>query len=258
MIKDNLKETLSKIETWCSQNDISIFYGSIDKNKATKVNWERSGKDDWEKYLNVLKKAGSGILTVTITRNELPVMEDMIDDYITGLEEDEKQEFESALSVIKKNNGQIAYFKLTFFECSISYSYQEEADWIDKYKMVLEAYMFDDDDNELEEEELSEKEIEEWARKVILDEQYLNEKNRYKRNNIARSFLQSDGFMDTHGLYEIADKAEAIFQSEIQPAREALVQKQVLELKAEGVKKIEIASRLKISRDTVNKYYFSD
>ncbi len=260
MAKDILKDTLDKIEGWCSQNNVSIFYGEIDENKATEVNWMSSDNSDWEKYLNVLKNTEPRILTVTVGKNEFDDTDEEISDYLETLDDDEQKEYNSALSTVKKSKGQIAYYILTFFYDNISYQYRQQSEWIEEYQTVYEAYAFDDDDedDEIDEDRLTDDEIEEVARELIADKKYLSAKDRFERSRIVHTLSQKDGVEKFHDTYRISSKAEEIFEAEIKPQQEAAIRKQILDLKAKGLKKVEISSKLKISRDAVNKYYYSD
>ena len=260
MATDILKGILDKIEGWCSQNDISIFYGEIDENKATEVTWMSPNNSDWEKYLNVLKNIESKILILTIRKNDFDDTDEQIYDYLETLEVDEQKDYKSALATIKKNKGQIAYFILTFFNGNVSYRYQQQSEWIDEYQTVYEAYGFDDDDddNEIDEDRLTEDEIEEAARKIISDKKYLEAKDRFERSRIANTLTSKDSIENLNDTYRISGKAEEIFETEIKPQQEAALRKQILELKAKGLKKVEISSKLKISSGVVNKYYYTD
>ena len=62
MAKDVLKDTLDKIENWGSKKDVPIFYGEIEENRATEVNWIQSDHSDWEKYLSILKSTESNLI----------------------------------------------------------------------------------------------------------------------------------------------------------------------------------------------------
>jgi hypothetical protein len=260
MAKDILKDTLDKIEGWCSQNNVSIFYGEIDENKATEVNWMPSDNSDWEKYLTVLKNAESRILTLTVRKNEFDDADEEISDYLETLDDDEKKDYNSAIATIKKNKGQIAYFKLTFFNNNISYQYQQQSDWIGEYQTVYETYAFDDDDddNEIDENRLSDAEVEKAARKIISDKKYLEAKDRFERSRIANTLMRKDDIKNLHDTHGISGKAEEIFEAEIKPQQEAALRKQILDLKVKGLKKNEIRSKLKISSGVLDKYYFTD
>jgi hypothetical protein len=258
MAKDVLKDALDKIESWCTQNNVAIFYGEIDENKATEINWMASESSDWEKYLNVLKNTQPKILTLTVRKNEFDEADDEISDYLETLDDDEQSKYKSALSIVKKNKGQIAYYILTFFNDNISYQYQQQSVWIEEYQKVYEAYAFDDDDDENNEDRLTDDEIEEAARQLIADKRYSSAKDRFERSRIANTLTQKDGVENFHDTYRISSKAEEIFEAEIKPQQVAALRKQVLELKEKGLKKVEISAKLKISRDVVNKYYYSE
>jgi hypothetical protein len=53
-------------------------------------------------------------------------------------------------------------------------------------------------------------------------------------------------------------RVDEIYESEIKPIQELEIKRKVLELKAQGVKKVEIRSRLNISLGMVDRFYYAD
>lgn len=255
--KDQLKELLEKVENWCAQNIVSIFYGEIDDNKTTEVSWNQRGNSDWKSYLQVLKDTGSKVLVIEIEKNELNGLDDDRSNYLETLDEDEKKNYHSALATIKKTKGQIASLIFYFFVNNTCYQYYEFAEWMNKYNTISEAYDFDDDDG-IGNNNLSENEIDKIARKIVADKKYQEAKDRFSRRAISDTLILKDDIENLYDTISISRKAEEIFNEEIKPQIETAFREKVLNLKAKGLKKVEIASKLKITRDAVNKYYYAD
>ena len=147
---DKLKNVLDSVEKWCKDNDISIFYGSIDENVATEVSWSKNSDDDWLKYLSTLRKLGIKIIIVDIITNKIDPLDETIIDYKRLLENDDLIEYEKALKIIKSTKNQIAYFNLSFIDNNTCYSYAQISDWVDDYLFVQEAFSAEEDEYEAE------------------------------------------------------------------------------------------------------------
>ena len=73
--------------------------------------------NDWEKYLNVLKRAESEIVTVTIRKNEVDDKDEDVAEYLETLDNQDKKDYQTALTVIKKNNTDLKEYEnsISFF-----------------------------------------------------------------------------------------------------------------------------------------------
>ena len=145
MNTDALRDNRTVIENWCKDNDISIFYGTIDENAATEVSWTGIINTDWEKYLAILKRTNTKILIIDIDINDIEITDEEILAYKEILED---QDYEDALKVIKKTNGQITSILLSFIHENVCYSYSQFATWYDEYIFIQDLFRDEEDDEE--------------------------------------------------------------------------------------------------------------
>lgn len=149
---DKLKNIIESIQKWCKDNDISIFYGAVDKNFGTEVSWKKETDDDWSKYLSIFKKTDTKILIINEIKNETEVNDPTIIEYKQMLNNDDRIEYEEALKVIKNTKGHVAYFNLTFNYNNVCYNYSQLSDWAEEFMIIQEAFSTEDEYNDYDEE----------------------------------------------------------------------------------------------------------
>jgi hypothetical protein len=147
---DNLKKLLGSIKTWCNDNGIAIFYGSVDYNAGTEVSWLRQSEDDWMKFLLVLERTGAKLLIVNIIYNDLEPDDPTIMEYKTNLESDDRIEYEQALKTLREHHGEIAGLNLSFIYNTACYTYSESPEWSEDYLTVQQAFAAQEDFEEYE------------------------------------------------------------------------------------------------------------
>lgn len=142
---DKLKKLLESIITWCNDNGIAIFYGSVDYNAGTEVSWLRQSEDDWMKFLLVLEKTGAKLLIVNILLNEIDPEDPAIVEYKNNLDSDDRIEYEQALKSLREHHGEIAALNLSFIYNTACYTYSESPDWSEDYLIVQKAFAAQED-----------------------------------------------------------------------------------------------------------------
>jgi hypothetical protein len=271
---DNLTDNLKIIETWCKSNEIIIFYGDVTEDKVIEVSWKLTGREDLMNYLTTIKSLGSKVLIVDYEINNIDTDSESIREYMETLVDDELTEFKSSLKVIKKNQGKLPYLKVHVFKDGACYSFAQESDWFEDYFLILDAcdaeIYADEDVDPLMMENLSGKlkaeSIEEIVRKITSDEQFLKATSISERAKITKMFINEENrYIDYQSVIKIEQKVQKIYEKEIKPMlekrireQEAEIRNNILNLKTQGLKKVEIASRLNISINSVNKHYYSD
>jgi hypothetical protein len=263
MEKDKLKDITDKAIKFLNENDIAVFFGSIDENILTEVSWTENKGINIDNFLATVKKTDAKIIVVDISYNDI---DEDLSDFKESLEDEELiKEFEDAISIVRKTKGQIVDFTLSFFHNNVCYSYYDSAEWFDEYEIINDFICANDEEDEvppkreLQPERLGDDKIEELARKIISIEKYINAKNPLQRSEIADSFIKQENLgKDLYNIYTIKRKAESLFETEIRPKQEEEIKKKVLELKSQNFKKVEIASKLNISSGMVNKFYYTE
>ncbi|MFA6925158.1 MAG: hypothetical protein WC223_13015 [Bacteroidales bacterium] len=273
---DKLKDTLNLIEKWCNDNNVAVFYGAIDENIASEVSWTIIDESDWKKYLETITKISNKILIIDITINCLDNEELLLfKDSLTG---DELREFNDSVSLVIKNKEQVASFELIYFSDNVSYIYRQDSEWYEDFSFVQNILLGDDDDDDDDDDndndndndnnvrtstaikivKLSDEMIEKFARKISSNDKILGSKNSSQRDEIVKTLLKLENITDFENTWNIRRKVEYIYETEIAKKLDEETEKNVLELKAKGIKKVAIASKLNISKDRVNKFYYKD
>jgi hypothetical protein len=262
--KDTLKNSVEKIVKFCNDNGISIFYGTVDENVSNEASWDESEINNLGKYLETIKKTETKIIILDIGINEIE--EEDFESFEDSLKDNDDEElvkdFENSIKIVKDTNGYVFEFTISYFYHNVSYSLNTRADWFDHYEEMYDNIFSSDyeDPYEYDLNKLSDERVEEIARKILSDVNYLNSKNNQQRYQIAESIVKQEEHeeIDYRNMSYIRRKAEFIFENEIKPIQENELKNKILELKKKNLKKIEITSKLGITMATLNKYYFAD
>jgi hypothetical protein len=103
---------------------------------------------------------------------------------------------------------------------------------------------------------ITEEEIELAARNILKNDKFLQCQNTGDRIRLARELAKEAGVSDYAACYHISERAERLYMAEVHPIREKELKEKVQELKAKGMKKIEIRSKLAIGEAALNRHWY--
>jgi ATP-dependent exoDNAse (exonuclease V) beta subunit len=258
MEKDTLKDLLTQIEAYCHKHQIATFYGSPDEHNSPLVLWDREEDEDWQRYLAALQKSPSPILIIS-DLGELQE-EDLEPSVYAALKPEEQKAYSEALQELKEVKGHLTGFTLTFFAAGVAYQYHHEAPWIEHYHTLLSYQEPPDEEQQsgIEEKEapLGVEQIDQVVRKVLSSPQYLSAPNRLQRRATVAALLQDQGIEEQGTILHIFNRVEALYQQEVQPALEKELKAKIRQFKQQGLKKVEIRTRLGISERALDKHWY--
>lgn len=273
MKKDKLLSVIEDINNWCKSNDIICFKGSsVEDFLMPYYIYNKESNDEWIDFLEIAKKLKVNIVVIEMVINFIKTLHE--DDFEIILEEEDlsqflKKKYENAL----EHNDEIAQIKLTFNYNDICYRFLINSEWYIDYSLALDVIenpdKVDSSPNDYEnsipsqeiyQSRLSEKEIEEYSRIIIFREDFIiNAKSRNSRENFSKKVLKEilgDDYNESfYFYYPVVRSVEALFEIEIKPKIELDIKTKVLELKKQGCKKVEIRSKLDISRGLVDRFF---
>jgi hypothetical protein len=274
MKEDELLSVIEVINNWCKSNDIICFKGIAEEDfLMSYYNYSKESNDEWIDFLEIAKKLKVNIVVIEKVINNIKTLHE--NDFEIILNEEDlnpylKKKYENAL----EHEDEIALIKLTFNYNDICYRFIINSEWYIDYSLALTLFENSDEvdinsssDNvnsifpkELYQKRLSEKEIEDYSRNIILREDFIiNAKSKNSRENFSKKALKEilgDDYNESfYFYYPVVRNIEALFEIEIKPIIELEIKTKVLELKKQGYKKVEIRSKLDISRGLVDRFY---
>ena len=121
-----------------------------------------------------------------------------------------------------------------------------------KENLKEENKILRDRDKRIEDEK-----IEEIAWEIANTKEFNEEKNNPLRNRISDKLIKEKyNYNDSEQIFwRIKNQAELLYIKEIKPLQDEEIKKQILKLKSDGLKKVEIVSKLNLSNGMVDKYY---
>jgi hypothetical protein len=276
MKKDKLLSVIEEINNWCKKNNIICFKGFAEEGFSEEdfllpyYNYDKESNDEWIDFLEIAKKLKVNIIVIAKAINTIKTL--YRDEFEIILENENlssflKKKYENAI----EHDNEIAQIKLTFNYDDICYRFIINSEWYSDYQLALaeientddiESSSNDDHNNsqEIYQKRLSEIKIEEYSRKIISHEDFIiNANSRNNRENYSKKVLKEilgDEYIDSYYIYfPVFRSVEALFETEIKPKIELEIKNKVLELKKQGFKKVEIHSKLDISRSMVDRFF---
>ncbi len=263
----NLKDKIIKIESHCNSNSISLFRGTFDDTNFSIVNWETFSQtekqNDLDKYLQSTTIVGSKILVLYTEENDFDFHE--LEKIIKDSDEEEKEVLLKSFEIVKNNKDDVPFFELAFFYNNICFRFSELSDWMNNFIEIRDfVNNYYDDKNEdyqdnfselidYNSNQMSDEEIEKLARELVYSEEYLKAETYNERHALV---LKTTGSFYNRKLLD--KKCNEIYRNEIVAKQEEELRLKVIDLKKQGLKKVEIASKLGISAGRVNKYFYTD
>jgi hypothetical protein len=226
------------------------------------VTWRNNLNEqaDYKGYLKAFSKSSASILTVFTEINTISpdiTIEEATKDIE---EEDEKENIRQMYAIVQKGKDHVVYYKLYFFENGLCFEFQKSVDWLTDYRNMKE--IFSDKIFEIisrTEENfiaISESEKEKIARQIIIDEAYLKTKSVVERREIAIKAASDEGVDHWYNQKLVAEKAEALYMTEIKPKLEEELKAKIKDLKDKGYTKVKIRGELGISQTTLDKLFY--
>lgn len=254
----NLESLTLDLQNFCDQNEIVCFPGSIDYDKGF-ISCEygkRNSGQDFNDFLSIIKQLKIKIVIIEKDINEI---KEFIDD-----ENILEKIGSDLLYIINEKNNQIASLKISFIYKGVCYFFKSRSEWYSDYRYVflrIEEYEEEKDaiDFGLSNSDSIDK-IEYYARQIVNKDDFIKSKNNLIRREIVLKYLEEliDINQLKNILSDIIRRCYQIYNDEIKPKVDKEMLLNVLELKAKGLKKVEIQGRLGISEKILNNFYYKD
>lgn len=174
--------------------------------------------------------------------------------------------YEEHLSLLERYSHNIVSLEIGFIYEGIYLFTLQSAQWHDDFEdigKILLKIDTDIDDKELSENQLPQipkDEMDNFAKEMAFNDEYIKGTNMMYRNDfVSRKaeiyFTEKQYLLDWATKSMLSTKTENIFMEEVKPKREEELKIKIGELKKQGLKKVQIASKLNISIGTVNKFW---
>ena len=281
MNTDKLIITIQEIQKWCDTNDVICFKSSTKDEPYITYRYDRESNDEWIHFLQITKKLNVKIITL---QNEWNLLKTIHEDKLLNILNSDtlelmKEDITSALA----HDDEIALVILSFFHNDICYEFKIPADWYHAYHRASNLIDDLDDDDDFDDDDLDDEsqtegttqpaqesltyrlnnnDIEAISRRVIENESFKMTKSRIQNRAIINSIIaeiwEEQNTENRFDFFTIRRKTEELYEVEIKPRIELEIKNNVQELKKQGLKKVEIRSKLDISQGMVDRFYHMD
>lgn len=257
MQKDPLANLLATIEKETATHNIIVHYGSIEENEFSPIsNIDVDG--EWPDYLKILKTLEARVVTIVTEKNDVYDI-DLIAERIQALQDVAKEEsYSDALSVLRKNEGELVAFNINFYCGLLNYRFDAQADWYFEYLRVKKLLDEPIESADLATERVgySNEQINQIARLVVIKPEYIEAKSLFHRKEVCLAMAEVGKIESYFDRSRIAQTAETIFTKEIFPGRDKELGMKILEMKNQGFKKNQIKAQLNITDNTLDRHWY--
>ncbi len=268
---DELAHEIGEITQAAGDFSLAIVVGTFDEEKLPVVDWDTTSPSNWKTYLALAKNLGCPFAVLEKYEFDQEEMQKLGPEESNGEDGDEFQdeeeaerasEFEAKWEKIVREYdryyGSLYAFSLYYFSGGVCHKYDREANWYTKLTETASALKgeLEAAEAELEEEEipeLTEKEIEEIASQLASNELFQKATNQNARRFAFKKKFPKLHEEHHHQISEIIDQAKGIFELEIKPELEKVLDNQIADLAKQGLNKDQIAKKLKVPVSRVKK-----
>jgi hypothetical protein len=267
----NLAEVELIIASWAIDNNIKIFYGSIDNSECITVDWTNS--DEYQDFLEIAKFKGVNLLILHTSKFDI---EGEVD--INDIEEIEDSELKEKLKIeyetLKKFNNHTDLLEISWisdsvlYQCVLTDDLSLKLDSLKDEIENIEGSEFDEissvrrfGSSMPNKNKISNKESKEIALKLAAHPDYYIFRYDFDKLHalISEILIQSGGddkldHIDKHLLGRMAD---TYFKEKYLLIREKEMTKKVIELKQQGLSKIAVRGKLGMSESMINKFWYT-
>ncbi len=268
---DELAREIDEITQAASDLSLTIVLGTFDRETLPVVDWGTSAPSAWKTYLAMARNLGCPLVVLEKYEFDQEALEELGPEEPEGengeeFEDEEHAERESEFKTKWEKlvreyaayYGSLYAYALYYFSGGICHTYERESNWYAKLTEAASALKTELEaaEAELEEEEvpeLTEKEIEEFASELANNELFQKATNQNARRfALKKKFpkLVEDHYRQ---VSEIIDQAKGIFELELKPELEKVLDNQIADLAKQGLNKDQIAKRIKVPVSRVKK-----
>lgn len=268
---DELAREIDDIGQATSDLAITLVPGSFDAGKFPVVECDTRPPSTWKTYLSMAKGLGCPLVVLEKYEFDQTALEELGPERVEGNEEDEAEidggpdsgsdfevRWEKITQAYARYYSSLYAFSLYYFSGGICFRWNKEAPWYTKLaeeadELKAEMEVAEAELQEQEIPELTEKEIEEIASELAKYELFQKATNQNaKRFALKKKFPK---LVESHSrqVTVIIDQAKGIFELELKPEMERILDGQIAELSKQGLNKDQIAKQLKVPATRVKK-----
>jgi hypothetical protein len=245
----SLQDQFNYVTNWAKDKNVLFLDAEVKTHNSLSVYFKSDSGTDIQNFTNLIEALSGKVLFYA----SLFFSEDNFSecaDYISKLDDEEIQ---TDFLRLKPFINKILRFELYFIQGGCVYAFENSVDEAHLYENI--KYEMIDSVGYEQLNELSQEKALELGRIFANDVQFVSAKNRTQRVFLAKKLLPDLTEFDGNAYDKIVRISETIYEMEVKPLREQQLFEKIQALKKEGKTKVSISQLLKISKDTLNKYY---
>ncbi len=245
----NVGEQYDYLTAWAKEKGIMLISAEVKTNRASLVTFYANETTSINDFTNLVCSLGGKFIFF----ESLSFTEDDYNEYLGYVSKLEYEEMKSDFIKLESYKSKILKFSFHFIHHGSIYLFENssrEAEIFHDIQSTLIDIIHNAQTNELPEDKANE-----IGRQLAEHEQFSKVKNRSQRDFLAKKLFPELADYDGNAFFVVTQIAESIYEIDIKPLREQQLVQNIQQLKQEGKTKVVICQELKISKDTLNRYY---
>lgn len=245
----NLQNQYDYFIKWAGEKNILLLDGEVNSKKSTIVEFDaktEKGIYDFTSLITLLEGK-------VIFCSHVFLAEEVYDEYVSYLSRVEDMEVKENFLKLEPFRNKFLSVRFYFVHESAVYVFENSLDEADVYSDAQNAII--DLIQTVQWNEISEEKANEIGREFANHKEYSKAKNRTQRIFLAKKLYPELIEFDGDAFTKISYMAETFYEIEVKPQIEQQLSIKINQLKNEGKTKVVICQELRISKDTLNKYY---
>lgn len=245
----NVQDQYDYFIKWAGEKNILLLDGEVNSIKSTIVEFDAKTEKGIYDFISLITVLEGKVIFCS----HVFFAEEVYDEYVSYLSRVEDVEVKENFLKLETFRNKFLSVKFYFVHESAVYVFEntlDEADiYIDAQNAIIDLLQ------NVQWNEISEEKANEFAREFANHREYSKAKNRTQRIFLAKKLYPELIEFDGDACTKIAYKAETFYEIEVKPLLEEQLSMKINTLKNQGKTKVVICQELKISKDTLNKYY---
>jgi len=243
----------NEVLTWSKENGILLIKAEIQKSYAPLISFY----NDEPNFIDTFKNVALTLGTKIIINETIFLSDEIYEEHLVQVKEFGEREMIEDYQKLERYKNKLIKYSFDFIEDGVIYSLENKIEELNRFhEIILELREIIAETNyEAEYNILPEESANSFAEQLANNDSYTKAKNRVQRLFLARQLFPQLEEYDDDPYRIVTTLAENIYDFKIKPLQENQLRDKIQVLKKEGKTKVNICSDLKISKDTLNKYY---
>ena len=245
----DLQKQYDEVISWAKEKEVLLVKAKLSNGKAPLITFKYDDADSINAFESVVSKLDGKV----IIYEGFLLTSEHYEEYLGYVKRMNDKEMIEDYHKLQPYQNKVLNYRFDFVNNGAIYRLENQLEELEIFHEIEEALF--EEMKEANSNAMPKDEAHELGKQLANDENYGKAKNRSQKEFLAQKLFPQLTRYDGDPYRYVNAIAENIYEIEIKPMIEKQLLDHIQKLKTEGKSKTTICSELKISKDTLNKYY---